>query len=157
MWNKNLWTVNFYFIDSQRYLHIIRTVLNRIKTETLDEIKTSLENVWQRMIQLSELFQHSFVLILKRKCLIGAGGVRCGEGGAPWTIIYTRWSNRRYELGCGAPVVMPMISDMHDKWYHFHKEIIQLLASFLLRNDRNGTFLCWIMIEMDIHFYVFLK
>ena len=40
--------------------------------ETLDEIKTSLENLWQEMIQLSEFFQYSFVLILKRKCLVRA-------------------------------------------------------------------------------------
>ena len=45
------------------------------KNETFDEIKTSLENLWQRMIQLSELFQYSFLLILKRKCLVGAS--RC--------------------------------------------------------------------------------
>ena len=32
------------------------TFLNHIKNETLDEIKTSLENLWQRMIQLSEFF-----------------------------------------------------------------------------------------------------
>ena len=56
------------------------TFLNHIKNETLDEIKTSLENLWQRMIQLSEFFQYSFVLILKRKCLVGASRVRCGEG-----------------------------------------------------------------------------
>ena len=28
---KNLWTLNFYFIDSQNYLHIMRTFLNHIK------------------------------------------------------------------------------------------------------------------------------
>ena len=42
----------------------MRTFLNHIKNETLDEIKTSLENFWQRMIQLSEFFQYSFMLIL---------------------------------------------------------------------------------------------
>ena len=68
-WLKtNLWTVNFYFIDPQNYLHIMRTFLNHIKNETSHEIKTSLENFWQRMIQLSEFFQYLFVLILKRKC-----------------------------------------------------------------------------------------
>ena len=77
---------------------------NHIKNETLDEIKTSLENLWQQMIQLSEFFQYSFVLILKRKCLVGASRVRCGESGTPSTIIYTRWSSRRYELGCDTPV-----------------------------------------------------
>ena len=80
------------------------TFLNHIKNETLDEIKTSLENLWQRMIQLSEFFQYSFVLILKRKCLVGVSRVRCGESGTPSTIIYTRWSSRRYELGCDAPM-----------------------------------------------------
>ena len=59
------------------------------------------------MIQLSEFFQYSFVLILKRKCLVGAGRVRCGESGIPSTIIYTRWSSRSYELGCDAPVFVP--------------------------------------------------
>ena len=61
----------------------MRTFLNRIKDETLDELKTSLENLWQRMIQLSEFFQYSFVLILKLKCLVGASRVRCGESGTP--------------------------------------------------------------------------
>ena len=101
----NLWTVIFYFIDPKKYLYIMRTFLNHIKDETLDEIKTSLENLWQQMIQLSEFFQYSFVLILKRKCLVGASRVRFGESGTPSTIIYTRWSIRRYELGCDAPVV----------------------------------------------------
>ena len=61
------------------------------------------------MIQLSEFFQYSFVLILKRKCLVGASRVRCQESGTPSTIIYTRWSSRRYELGCDAPVFTPVI------------------------------------------------
>ena len=103
---KNLWTLNFDFIDPQNYLHIMRTFLNHIKNETLDEIKTSLENLWQRMIHLSEFFQYSFELILKRKCLVGASRVRSGESGTPSTIIYTRWSSRHYELGCDAPVAL---------------------------------------------------
>ena len=82
----------------------MRTFLNHIKNETLDEIKTSLENFWQQMIQLSEFFQYSFVLILKRKCLVRASRVRSGESGTPSTIIYVRWSSRRYELGCDTPV-----------------------------------------------------
>ena len=53
---KNLWTLNFYFIDSQNYLHIMRIFLNHTKIETLDEIETSLENLWQQMIQLSDFF-----------------------------------------------------------------------------------------------------
>ena len=64
----------------------MRTFLNHIKNETLDEIKTSLENLWQQMIQLSEFFQYSFVLILKRKCLVRASRVRSGESGTPSTI-----------------------------------------------------------------------
>ena len=100
---KNLWTVNFHFIDPQNYLRIMRTFLSHIKNETLDEIKTLLENFLQQMIQLSEFFQYSFVLILKRKCLVGACRVRGRESGTPSTIIYTRWSSRRYELGCDAP------------------------------------------------------
>ena len=95
----------FSFHWQQNYLHVMGTLLNHIKKETLVEIKTSLENLWQRMIQLSEFFQDSFVLILKRKCLVGASRVRCGESGTPSTIIYTWWSSRRYELGCDAPVV----------------------------------------------------
>ena len=83
----------------------MRTFLNHIKNETLDEIKTSLENLWQQMIQLSEFFQCSFVLILKRKCLVRASRVRSGESGTPSTIIYVRWTSRRYELGCDTPVV----------------------------------------------------
>ena len=76
-----------------------------LKNETLDEIKTSLENLRRRMIQLSEFFQYSFVLILKRKCLVGASRVRCGESSTPSTIIYTRWSRRYYELWCDAAMV----------------------------------------------------
>ena len=97
----------------------MRTFLNHMKNETLDEIKTSLENLWQRMIQLSEFFQYSFVLILKRKCLVGASGVRRGESGTPSTIIYTRWSSWRYELGCDAPVIMMTLSCLlPEHWPH---------------------------------------
>ena len=56
------------------------------------------------MIQLSEFFQFSFVLILKRKCLVGASRVRFGESGTPSTIIYRRWRSQRYELGYHAPM-----------------------------------------------------
>ena len=43
------------------------------------------------MIQLFEFFQYSFVLILKRKCLVGASRVRFGESGTLSTIaISTR-------------------------------------------------------------------
>ena len=83
----------------------MRTFLNHIKNETLDEIKTSLENLCQQMIQLSEFFQYSSVLILKRKCLVRASRVRSRETGTSSTIIYTRWSSRRYELGCDTPVL----------------------------------------------------
>ena len=83
----------------------MRTFLNHIKKmNTLDEINTSLKNFWQQMVQLSEFFQYSFMLILKRKCLVGASRVRCRESGTLSTIIYTRWSSQRYELGCDAPV-----------------------------------------------------
>ena len=105
--------LNFYFIDWQNYLHIMRTFLYHMKNEILDEIKTSLENLWQQMIQLSEFFQYSFVLILKRKCLVRASRVRSGESGTPSTIIYVRWSSRRYELGCDTPVIstLPYCTD----------------------------------------------
>ena len=76
---RNLWTVKFYFIDPQNYLYIMRTFLKHMKNETFDEIKTSLENVWQRMIQLSEFSQYSITLILKWKCLVGASRVCCGR------------------------------------------------------------------------------
>ena len=84
----------------------MRTFLNHIKNETLDEMKMSLRKLWQRMIQLSEFFQYSFVLILKRKCLVRDRRVRCGKSGIPSTIIYTRRSSRHYELGCDAPVLL---------------------------------------------------
>ena len=71
---------------------------------SLGEIKTLLENLWQRMIQLSEFFQYSLVLILKRKCPVGASRVRCKESSTPSTIIYTRWNTRRYALRCDTPV-----------------------------------------------------
>ena len=56
------------------------------------------------MIQLSEFFQYSFVLILRRKCLVGASRFLFAESGTPSTIIYRRWSSRRYELGYHAPM-----------------------------------------------------
>ena len=51
----------------------------------------------QNQVELGEWatghFMHwSFVLILKRNCLVGASRVRCGESGTPSTIIYTRWT-----------------------------------------------------------------
>ena len=75
------------------------------KNETLIEIRTSLENLWQRTIHLSDFFQNSLVLIPKRKCLVGCSRVRCGESGTPSTIIYTRWSHWHEELGCYASMV----------------------------------------------------
>ena len=77
----------------------MRTFLNHIKDETLGEFETSLDNLWQEMIQLSEFFQYLFVLILKRKCL-----VRASRASTPSTIMYTQWSSGRYELGCDTPV-----------------------------------------------------
>ena len=39
-WLKNfLWIVNFYFIDTQNYLHIMPTFPDYMKNETLNEIK----------------------------------------------------------------------------------------------------------------------
>ena len=54
--------IHFYFIDPQNYLHM-RTFLNCIKNETLNEIKISLENLWQRTIQLSDFSPNPLVLI----------------------------------------------------------------------------------------------
>ena len=65
-----------------------------IDNETLIEIKTSLDNLWQRTIQLSDFYQYSLMLIPKRKCLVGDSRIRCGESGTPRTIIYTRWIMR---------------------------------------------------------------
>ena len=95
-------------MDAQFLFHWLTKLFTYIshKDETLDELKTSLENLCQQMIQLSEFFQYSSVLILKRKCLVRASRVRSGESGTPSTIIYTRWSSRRYELGCHIPVCM---------------------------------------------------
>ena len=103
--SKNcLWTDNVYFFDPQNYLHIMRTFLNYIQNETLNEIKTSLENLWQRTMRLSDFFQHPLVLIPKRKCLVGAG--RIGEGRVVLfqLLIYARWSSRHDGLGCHAPM-----------------------------------------------------
>ena len=44
------------------------------------------------------------------ECLVGASRVRFGESGTPSTIIYRRWSSRRYELGYHAPVVSVKLS-----------------------------------------------
>ena len=142
LFEKNLWTVNFHFIDPENYLHIMRTFLNHINNETLDEIKSSPENLWQRMIQLSEFFQYSFVLILKRKCLVGASRVRCGESGTPSTIIYTQWSSRRYELGCDAPVSMTTqclsSSSSCSKIWRRHLNLVALLFLFLFFRAQRG-------------------
>ena len=52
----------------------------------MNEIKTSLVNLWQRTIQLSDFLQHPLVLIPKWKCLVGAGRISCRESGSPSTI-----------------------------------------------------------------------
>ena len=67
------------------------------------------------------------MLILKRKCLVGASWVRCRESGTPSTIIYTRWSSRRYELGCDAPVACSQLRMTSPKSFGFGfvKTIVQ--------------------------------
>ena len=60
-------------------LRIMRAFLNYIKHETLNEIKTSLENLWRRTIQLSDFFPNPLVFIAKQKCLVGASQIGCGE------------------------------------------------------------------------------
>ena len=70
--------------------------------KTLIEIKTSLENLWQRTIQLSDFFQYSMVLIPNRKCLVGGSRIRCGESGTRSIIIYTWWSIWHEGLECHA-------------------------------------------------------
>ena len=114
----------------------MRTFLNHIRNETLDEIKTSLENLWQQMIQLSEFFQYSFVLILKRKCLVRASRVRSGESGTPSTIIYVRWSSRRYELGCDAPVIQTCTWHMFQLGYSGRD--FWILVTDVLGNETNN-------------------
>ena len=90
------------------------------------------------MIQLSEFFQDSFVLILKRKCLVGASRVRCGESGTPSTIIYTWWSSRRYELGCDAPVIS--INSSHRMGQAGAGYNRMLIARLPRRDDQNKFF-----------------
>ena len=41
--------------------------------------------------------------------LVRASRVRSGESGTPSTIIYVRWSSRRYELGCDTPVCVTRV------------------------------------------------
>ena len=43
------------------------------------------------------------------------------KSGTPSTIIYTRWSSRRYELGCDAPLIQtdiwfPWFDSTHVQW-----------------------------------------
>ena len=86
--------MDFYFIDPRNYLHIMRSFLSYMKNETLDEIKTSLENLWR------VFFRFTLVLILKWKRLLGAGRIRCGKSGTPLINIYVRW--------CHAPTLSNM-------------------------------------------------
>ena len=102
---KNNYGLSIFISLTHKIIYILCWIFNHIKNETLDEIKASLENLWQLMIQLSEFSQYSFVFILKRNGQVGASRVRCGESGTPSTIIYTRWSSRCYKLGCDAPMV----------------------------------------------------
>ena len=98
-------TVHFLTLIHINYSDIMWTILIYIKNETLIETKTSLINLFQRTIRLSDFFQYSLVLIPKRKCLVGGSWIRCGESGTPWTIIYTRWSSWHDGLGCHAAMV----------------------------------------------------
>ena len=63
-------------------MDIMWPILIFLKNESLVEIKTPVENKWQRTIQLSDFFQHSLVLIPKQKRLVGAKLICCGESGA---------------------------------------------------------------------------
>ena len=95
----------FYSIDQRNHLPIMRTFLDYSKDETLNEIETPLENVWQLMKDPVIWFlQHSLLLILKRKRLPAADRIRCGESGTPSTNFFSRWSNRRCRLRCHAPM-----------------------------------------------------
>ena len=75
-----LWTVNFYFIFPQNHVHIMKTFLYYIKNETLNKIETSLKVVPTKD-PVIRFFQYPLVLIPKRKCLVGAGRIGCGESG----------------------------------------------------------------------------
>ena len=52
------------------------------------------------------------MLILNRKCLVGAGRDRCGASGTPSTIIDTQWSSPRYKLWCDAPMVKTFCTEI---------------------------------------------
>ena len=115
-------------------------ILICIKNETLIEIKTSLENLWQRTIQLSDFFfQYSMVLIPNRKCVVGGSRIRCGESGTP-TIIYTRWSSRYDGIGCHAPMIKCACVG-------FMVTVVNLRIQGLNRQGVNGT-LCDIRLKM---------
>ena len=94
----NLYTDCPFFIAPHKFLlfYVDNSYLH--KDENLIEMKTPLEN-------LSDYFQYSLVPIPKRKCMVGASRIRCGESDTPSTIIYTRWSNRHEGVGCHAPVI----------------------------------------------------
>ena len=101
----------FVFIDPHKFFDIMRTFLINLKNDTLIEIKLSRENLWQQMIQLSDFFQYSMVLIPKQKCLFGAGQIGCRK-----STINTQWSSRREGLGHHAlMVVWYYIAPCYDK------------------------------------------
>ena len=76
-------TVIFISSSHINFLGIMRTFLNDVKNETLNEIRTPLESMSLRTIQLSGLFQCPMVLISKRN----------------------RLYSRCYGLGCHVPFV----------------------------------------------------
>ena len=76
------------FIDPQNYLHIMRTFPSYIENEPLNLIKASLENLWQRTIQLSDIFPKLIGVQSQRKRLPGADRIRCGQSGTPSTNIH---------------------------------------------------------------------
>ena len=84
----------------------MRTFLNRIKNETLNKIKISLENLWQRTIQLSGFFFNT------HWCSFPSGSVclelaesAVGRVVLLQLLIYTRWSSQHDGLGCHAPMI----------------------------------------------------
>ena len=85
------------------------------KNETLNEIKTSQENLWQRTIQLSDFSNTHW-------CSFPNGSVwlELVESAAARVVllqllIYTRWSSRRWGLGWHVPMGLSTVEGTHSR------------------------------------------
>ena len=63
----------------------MKTFIGQINMK-LVEIKTTLENMWQRRIQSSNFFQYTLLLIPKRKYLVGVARARPAVPLGLWSI-----------------------------------------------------------------------